>query len=309
MLSAMLVAAGFGTRLAPLTNELPKPAVPVANRPLAAFALRHLHRAGVRSFTVNTHHLAERLRAALAPCVPGDSRLCFSDETEILGTGGGIRRAWALAGDGPLLVMNAKLLFQPQIDRLVRTHAATGAVATMVLRSMPCGTPFGPVDVDPRGEVRAILADGPAPPGQRRLMFTGVHLLGPAVRQRLPTRGCVIRDGYMRWLAEGLRIAYVLDASPWADLGVTPRHYGEGQLALLDGRWRYPEVVPDGDRCVVAQDAQLAAGCRLWRTSVGQGARIDANVQLDDCIVWSGAHVREGASRTIITSTGARVAF
>src|SRR5262245_66517294 len=90
---AMLITAGYGTRLSPLTDLLPKPAVPVANRPLAWFALDHLYRAGVRSLTLNTHHLAAELEREINAWAPPDLALRYVFEPEILGTGGGIRNA------------------------------------------------------------------------------------------------------------------------------------------------------------------------------------------------------------------------
>src|SRR5436190_20338773 len=107
----MLVAAGFGTRLEPLTRELPKPALPLGNRPVAWFALDHLRRCGARDVVVNTHHLAERLREQLEPCCPADVALRFVHEPMILGTGGGVRNAWQPAAGEDFVVFNAKLLF------------------------------------------------------------------------------------------------------------------------------------------------------------------------------------------------------
>src|SRR5438270_13996922 len=106
---AMLVAAGLGTRLDPLTRELPKPALPVANRPVAWFALDHLTRHGVRDFVVNTHHLADRLRTEVERCCPAGARLRFVHEPNILGTGGGVRNAWRPQDGEDFLVVNAKL--------------------------------------------------------------------------------------------------------------------------------------------------------------------------------------------------------
>ncbi len=187
---ALLVCAGFGTRLSPLTDHLPKPAVPVANRPLAWFALDHLHRFGVRDFSVNTHHLAAALRDALEPLVPSDSRVRFVHEPEILGTGGGIKNAWRAHSDEPLLTMNGKLLFAPDLAALVRVHEQSGAIATMVLKPMPSGDAFSAVELDADGRVRRMLGEpANAPSNLQRAMYTGVQLLSPRAFRDLPDNG------------------------------------------------------------------------------------------------------------------------
>lgn len=309
MQQAMLVAAGYGSRLAPLTDELPKPAVPVANRPLASFALLHLHREGIRDFVVNTHHLAERLQQALQPWVPDDGALRFSPEPRILGTGGGLRQAWGPTSGEPMLAFNAKLLFEPDLQRLAAVHAARRALATLVLRPMPPGAGFGGVDVDAEGRVVAILASGPPAPDTRRRMFTGVHLLGPRAHGLLPREGCVMRQGYIDWLRRGETIWSVLDRAPWTDLGQSPGHYGEGNLALLDGRHRFEGITPDAGGVLVGQGADVGEACRLRRTAVGAGARVAPGIELTDCVVWPGARVERSLRRTIITAGGLRVAF
>src|SRR5690242_16831338 len=113
----MLVAAGFGTRLDPLTRELPKPALPVANRPVAWFAADHLARHGVRELVVNTHHLGGELERVLGAVQPEGTQLRFIHEPEILGTGGGVRNAWSATSQEALLAFNAKLVFAPDLQR------------------------------------------------------------------------------------------------------------------------------------------------------------------------------------------------
>jgi len=309
MTRAMLVAAGFGTRLAPLTDELPKPAVPVANRPLAWFALDHLHRFGVRDFVMNTHHLGRRLESSIEPWTPSDTSLRFSREEAILGTGGGLRRAWDPRDDETLLVMNAKLVFDPDIAELLAVHASAGAIATMVLRALPTGSAFGGVDVDDAGCVRAILSEQPPTAGLTRRMFTGVHVLHARAWRDLPEDGCVIRHSYRAWLARGEPVMSILAAEPWADLGITPQHYAEGNLALLDGERTWPGIAPTAGGVLVADDARVGAGCKLHRCAVGAGATIDPGVELDSAIVWPGAHVTSHLKRTIMTTAGVRVQF
>lgn len=309
MTRAMLVAAGFGTRLSPLTDELPKPAVPVANRPLAWYALDHLQRFGIRDFVVNTHHLGSRLESSLEPWTPAGVTLRFSHEPEILGTGGGLRRAWQPRTGEAFVVMNAKLLFEPDLAELLAIQESSGAIATMVLSPMPSGSEFGGIDVDAEGRVRAILKEAPPAHGLTRRMFTGVHALHSRAWRDLPESGCIIRQCYRQWVDRDECVMSVLSTAAWADLGITPRHYGEANIALLTGDRTWPGVQPTTDGVIVADDARIGSDCQLTACAVGSGAVIADGARLSQCIVWPGAQVAGELSRTIITTGGARVAF
>src|ERR1700759_4919134 len=153
----MLVTAGFGTRLSPLTDVLPKPAVPVANRPLAWFALDHLRRFGVRDFVLNTHHLARELESALRAVAPGDVQLSFVHEPEILGTGGGIRNAWQPIDGETFLVMNGKFLVPPAVAAAFALHRASGAIATMILQPRPAHDRLAAIEYGPDGRIWRIV--------------------------------------------------------------------------------------------------------------------------------------------------------
>ena len=119
----MLLAAGLGTRLRPLTDLRPKPIVPVANKPLGAFALEHLARSGVTDVVANTHPQPEKVETALKAACPPGVALRFSREEKLLGTGGGLHkaRAWFDGSQSPVIVMNGDTLFAPDLDtRLIR---------------------------------------------------------------------------------------------------------------------------------------------------------------------------------------------
>ena len=135
---AVVLGAGLGTRLRPMTEHLPKPGVPLAHVPVAAHTIAHLVAAGVDAVAVNTHYLAEALEGALPRHVPNGLTLRFSREAQLLGTGGGIRAAWALLDpEKPLLVMNGDILFRPDLRRAMAMHQERGALATMIVREHP----------------------------------------------------------------------------------------------------------------------------------------------------------------------------
>ena len=134
---ALLLCAGLGTRLRPLTDERPKPLVPVLHRPLAAYALDHLAAAGVRHVVANAHHLAAQLEPALAPHGASHAMdLRVLVEPTLLGTGGAIRNALPHLGED-FVVFNGDVLSRPDLGAAWERHRALGAKVTMVMNSTP----------------------------------------------------------------------------------------------------------------------------------------------------------------------------
>lgn len=297
---AMVLAAGLGTRLRPLTDELPKPAVPVLNRPLAAFTFDHLARHGVRNVGLNTHHLAAQLRAALEPEVPSGMASLFVHEPEILGTGGGIRQVWRALGEpDPFLVLNGDVLFEPDLFGALSHHVALGAVATMVLRAVPDADRYGAVEIDEAGQVQRLLGV-PATPERplRKLMFTGVHILSARALASLPERGCVVRQGYRTWLEAGEVIAGFVDTNPWLELG-TPADYANAQLGLIardDGTG-----VSDS---LIHATSHVDPKASVKGSILGAGCHVEGAVKIERAILWPGAHVDHDVRDAIFTRAG-----
>jgi mannose-1-phosphate guanylyltransferase len=305
----MLVAAGFGTRLDPLTRELPKPALPVANRPVAWFAADHLARHGVRELAVNTHHLADRLEhALLATQLPG-VQLRFVHEPEILGTGGGVRNVWATLGTGTserdaLIAFNAKLVFAPDLARALAVHRALGAIATLVLRPSPDDASFAPVWADDAGRVYAIRAAQPPRSGLQRRMWTGVQILDRRAFADLPERGDIFEHAYLPWLARGELIASITDDSPWFDVGVTPRHYLDANLAFARGELSWPGLPPADDGLLIAPSAQVGPGTQLEHVVLGERTVVEPGAELRRVVLWPGARAGGVLHDAIVTTQG-----
>lgn len=284
----MLLAAGLGTRLRPLTDELPKPVVPVGHEPLAASAMRAFVRAGVNRIDANAHHLAEAIRPSLAPFA-ADIPFEVHVESVLLGTGGGIRNAVRGGPIDEVLVVNGDIVFEPDVDALIRIHRATGAAASLVVRHHPDPFALGAVEVDADGRILRI-AGAPArgPASAAAYVFTGTHLLGAEALAALPENGCVVRQAYQPLLARGARLTAVVDDSPWADLG-TPAVYLAQNLARATS----------SVRGLVHPSARILGS--LERCVVGAGATIGPNARLRDCVVWPGASIDRPLERGIVT--------
>ena len=285
-MKAMILAAGLGTRMRPLTLLRAKPVLPVLNRPLLHWTLEHLARHGVDDVVVNLHHLPDTVSEALEEWPRSAMRLRYSREDRILGTAGGPRAIRDLFGDEPFLLINGDTLFNFDVGRLVQRHRASGAQATLALLPNPDPRLYGPVVTDASGRVLSI-AGRPRRARGTRSLFTGVHVLDPVLLDRLPAGASdSVLDLYVPMLAAGERVQGVRLRGAWYDFG-RPSLYRDAQLKLLPGRGR--------DRVLLHPAAQVAPTARLRRAVVGEGARIGAEARVERSILWDAATVEEGA--------------
>jgi NDP-sugar pyrophosphorylase family protein len=294
----MLLAAGLGTRLRPLTDFRPKPIVPVANRPLAGFAMEHLARSGVTSIIANTHPQPEKVETALKEACPTGVDLRFSREETLLGTGGGLHKARPLFDDSqaPVIAMNGDTLFAPDIEAALAQHMARGAVATMILRRTAGPARFGAIGIDETGWVRSLLGTPSSTRVSEDLMFTGVHILSPQAFDAMPEAGCVIRTAYRGWVDSGAPVLGIIDDSPWADLGTVPE-YHRLNLEFASGSFTWPGVSPRGG-CILPDG--LEPSDRIRQSVVGPCVQIAEGVTLDRCVIWPNTRVTRSARDAIL---------
>lgn len=301
---ALVLCAGEGRRLRPLTERLPKPLVPFLGAPLLEHALRRLAAAGVRRVALNAHHRGEVMaRWAARRPVPG-LELQVLHEAELLGTGGGVARLAAHVDRGPLLVLAGDIVADFDLADLARRHHATGAEASMGLTAAADPAVFGPVGVDSDGLLVDIVRTLRRP-AARELVNASVHLLEPGFVRRLrPEPSCLVRQAYLPALAEGARVAGWLHHGAWAETG-TPAGLLDAQAAALRGELPVDPVLFAragrrlGAAALVHPSARVGAGAQLSDgTVVGPRARVAADSRLRRCFVEADANVRgdhEGA--------------
>lgn len=289
-LTGMVLCAGLGTRLRPLTERLPKPAAPVCNLPLVQYALALIEGAGSRRAVVNTHHLGDRMAAAARAAAEAlGLDVAVSHEPRIAGTGGALREARSLLhGAGEIVIVNGDVLFDVDLGAALAAHRASRALATMVLMPMPPGGVYASVDLDGAGRVRRIARRyGPGGPDLTPWHFTGVHVVSEALLDHVPSEPfeCdVNRHVYPPLMERGLVHGHVMEGY-WNDLG-TPARYLAANLDVLDGRvplgrFRGADPFaghePLGEPGIrVARDARIAPDASLHApVLVGRGARVE----------------------------------
>ncbi|WP_372677590.1 sugar phosphate nucleotidyltransferase [Desulfosarcina sp.] len=231
-MKALILAAGFGTRLAPHSRTLPKALFPVGGIPVLGRMLDNLKRAGCTAVAVNAHHLAHHIRSYLAENDFG-LPVTLSVEPEILGTGGAVRHLADYWDGDPFMVVNADIVTDIELSTVYRNHRMGGAQATLVMHDRP---PFNQVWVDEQNRIAGFARfSKPAETERlREMAFTGIHVMNAAVIQRIPNGGfCDIIDVYRQMLDDGVPIhAHVVQNHYWQDMG-SPDRYREAVVDAM----------------------------------------------------------------------------
>lgn len=239
---AIILAAGYGTRLRPLTNTIPKPLLPVAGQPLIIWNLRLLRDHGITEVIVNLHHLGDQIEQYLGNGSQLNMRITYSWEETILGTGGGIKQAEPFlrgASDDAFLVLNGDTLIDVDLTHMIDYHVTHGGLATMVVRDDPDVDRWGALELDDTDRILTILGRGHAPAHatQRitRKMFAGVHIINPALLRDIPIgQESSIMNPYMDCLEQGATIYGHRTTGYWSDVGTRER-YDQAQRDAEDG--------------------------------------------------------------------------
>lgn len=296
---ALVLAAGLGTRLRPLTESVPKPLLPVAGLPILGHTLAQLAALGCEAAAVNLHHLGGQIRHRFGDAFMG-MPLTWSEEPELLGTLGALHplRDFFAPADLVMLVNGDSLCRWP-LRKMVRHHLASGARATLLLTSRPDPAAFGGgVGIDREGRILSFHAGDPDR-GEvaRRHVFAGAHVISPELLSRVgPGRADIVRDLYIPLLDEpgGGGLTAVVTLGHWHDMG-TPQRFLEGALDWArvgwpERLWRRAWISPEaglGSRASVRHSV-VEAGVR-----VGAGARVERSVLLPGANVGAGSVVRE----------------
>jgi NDP-sugar pyrophosphorylase family protein len=227
-------------------------------------------------------------------------------EPEILGTGGGVHNAWDPEPDETFVVMNGKLVFAPDLAAALALHHSRAAFATMIVKWVPDNDPTAVVQVDSAMNLRGVPGyNAPRTGPARRCMYTGVSLLSAAAHAALPERGCLIRDGYARWIEDGRCVVAHADAAPFRDVGISHAHYLEANMALASGLVRWPGIASD-ETGIIDPSARLGAGSNSVCSVIGANAELAPATKLERCVVWPGARV-EGTHQDSVFLPDGRV--
>lgn len=201
---AMVLAAGFGTRLRPLTDQTPKPLIHVAGCPMIAYPLALLRAAGITEVIINLHHLGGQIRQALGDGSALGLSISYSEEDPILDTGGGIKKAEPFLRGDTFIVLNADSIMDLCLTQVIDWHRRQGACATMVLRPDPEQDRYGLIEIDAAHRIRRFLGQPAVTEPLTPFMFAGVHVFEPDIFAYMES-GCfsITKRTYPAMLAAG----------------------------------------------------------------------------------------------------------
>jgi mannose-1-phosphate guanylyltransferase len=297
MHTAFVLGAGLGERLRPLTDQLPKPLIPVFHKPLITYAFDHLMAAGVNSFVVNTHHLPQSYAQAFQSGSYRGAGIAFRHESPVrLETAGGIANVRDLLGSESFFVYNGDILTTLPLEPLIREHLESKNLVTLALRS---SGPAQHIAFDSKArlvtDIRNMLSTG----NRGTHLFTGIYLCEPGFHEWLtPGKVESVIPIFLKMIQRGQRLgAVVLDEGDWWDLGSRAAYLEAHQALAASGKHSAPAIHPDA---CVSSEARLS-GLNI----IGPGAVVEAGARLKDCILWPEAQVTGGSdlTRCIIRSS------
>ncbi len=308
-MKAMILAAGFGTRLFPLTIDRTKPAIPFLGKPLVGYVAEYVARFGFKDVIVNLHHQPDSVREALGDGTEFGVKIHYTvEEPRILGTAGALDNAKDHLKDEAFLIVNGKIISDIDIAAAVETHKRSGALATMVLKpnvkrerftvvetSDGCVTAFGdmarPLTED---QIRDTEHEIAAP-----LMFTGIHILDPRVFDYIEpgVYSDIVPHVYRPALERGETIAAHVTEGNWYELSTIPR-YLDISLAMMNGA-----DVFEGANCTLSESASIrdsviwdnvtiAEEVSLYRTIIADGVSLEPGEHFENAAIVRAEMVR-----------------
>ena len=313
-MKAMILAAGFGTRLFPLTIDRTKPAIPFLGKPLVGYVAEYVAKFGFKDVVVNLHHQPESVKKALGGGEDFGVKIHYTiEEPKILGTAGALDNARYLLEDETFLIVNGKIITDIDISAALETHRKTGALATMVLMENKKRERFSIVEIkddsvtgfgdfpenDSRFKIQYSIFESeeiqnPKSKIQNPLMFTGIHILEPQIFDYIP-RGVysdIVPTFYNPAIRNGEKIVAHITNGSWFELSTIPR-YLEISLAMLDGQ---KEKVVKGANVkisdsaivkdsVIWDDVSIADGARISKSIIGDGVKIRAGEKFENAAI------------------------
>jgi mannose-1-phosphate guanylyltransferase len=293
---AVVLVGGFGTRLRPLTNDIPKPMLPVLHRPMIVWLVEQLAEAGVADVVLALGFKPEPFQAAFPDGGYGGVRVHYAVEPEPLDTAGAIAfAARAIGVDDTFVVANGDIITDLPIAELVAAHREFGAEATIHLTAVADPSAFGVVEIEPSGLVRRFL-EKPSP-GETlsNLINAGTYVLEPSVLDDIEPRArvSVERTVFPRLVDRGSLYGYPTDHY-WLDAG-KPDEFLRANLDVLRGVRGNPvngvhraAIVDPGSiivESVVGPNAQIAAGARVIESVLLADARVDEGALVERSII------------------------
>jgi len=314
-MKAMVLAAGVGSRLDPLTTAVPKPLVPVANRPIMELILELLKRHGITEVFSNLHHLPDQLIRYFGDGSRIGMKLRFHHEEELSGDAGGVRACRAFLEDGTFIVLMGDLLTDADLTSIVAEHKKKGALATIGLKAVDDVSQFGVALTDDQGFITGFQEKPNPSEALSNLASTGIYVFEPEIFEHIPGEGVYGfgRQLFPSLLEKGAPVLGFEFKSYWSDVG-TINQYRLSNFDALEGRINVEFAGKQTPQGFLADGAVIESGCNIdgllllgknsrlesgvevrGRVIVGDDCVVGKNARLADSVIWAGSNVEPGA--------------
>jgi len=310
----MVMAAGLGTRLRPLTYEVPKPMVPVANRPIMEHILALLPRHGFGEVIANLHWFPETIRNRFGDGSALGLDLTYSYEEELMGTAGGVRNVSSFFGDEPFLVMAADALTDIDLAALRAAHDANGGIATLAVRRVPNVSEFGVIIAGSDGRIQGFQEKPDPAEALSDLANCMIYMLEPEIFDYFPDKHSVdfALDVFPTLLENDVPFHVHAIDSYWNDVGSLPE-YIQGNMDALEGAVEVDgagtlldaaggEAAEEAGEACIDGPVLAGEGCELDPSArldgplvIGEGCTVGAGARVKHSVLLPGSRVPEGA--------------
>ena len=274
----MILAAGLGTRLRPLTSNRPKALVPIGNKPIIDRLIRYLKVHHISEVVVNAHHHPQQVVKHLSGGKPFGIDIDVRIEPEILGTGGGIKNTEDFWDADPFCVINGDILTNIDLGEAFKVHRENGSLATLILHSY---RPFNQVQIDNHLNITDIASENHT----GRLAFTGIHIIEPGLLDYIPSGAFSnIIDCYRELIRSGKPIrAHLSKGHYWRDIGTLNSYVIANKESLKENSFL------------------IAPGCRIHRSAklkdwviIGKKSSLEKDVEIRGSILWENVTIKSG---------------
>lgn len=300
-MKAIILAAGFGTRLFPLTIDRTKPAIPFLGKPLVGYVAEYIAKFGITEIVVNLHHQPQSVIEALGDGSDFGVNISYTiEQPEILGTSGALDFAREHLEGGTFVIVNGKIISDIDIGAAIETHRRSGAIATMVLKENHKREKFTVVHtrdgvIDHFGPHAAPVSEAELRDTEHEievpLMFTGIHVLEPEVLDLIPkgVYSDTVTDIYIPYIKNGGRIAAHIAEGEWFELSTIPRYLDISLSMMKSGDVHF------GRNCVLQGAASLKDSVIWDNVTIGDGATLYRTIIADGVTIEPGEHFENAA--------------
>jgi NDP-sugar pyrophosphorylase family protein len=291
---AIVLSAGYGTRLWPLTEDRTKPAIPILGKPLVGYVAEYLAAYGIDEIVVNLHHRPESVRRALGDGSRFGVKLHYVEEPVILGTSGALDNTRTFFEQETFVVVNGKIITDIDLDAALETHRQANAIATLVLLPNTRRERFSVVNTE-AGRITGFggmpVADGG---GEAPLMFTGIHIMEPRILDYVPRDvfSDSVTDVYPKAMANGEIIGAHVAAGKWRELSTLKRYLdisvellqeaGKNFVAGMNAAIASSATITES---ILWDNVEVGAGGRVHRAVLADNVKIGANEVIENAVV------------------------